>query len=227
MNPHELLNTTDLEGSMNVDQTMYSHTIPDCHEKDTPEKLHYIYQHIQYHEKVHTLDKQINTQDNDTTLYPYINNDVEYGIFEDVIGSYYGDSEINDDFCCDQSCYRSREENAQLPSKHLTPCTHAYDHISQQIHDLNSTAYQQQLHDMEEDASLFTTDTGHSCDFNIQTSTQNCIPDSDQLPKAQPHNSMHFYTKHKYRNLFGDSNINYHDFNTGDALSSRTNIQLF
>ena len=72
---------------------------------------------------------------------------------------------------------------------------------------------------MVEDASLFITDTGHFCDFNIQTSTQNCTPDSDQLPKAQPHNSMHFHTKHKYRNLFGNSNIKYHDFNTGDALS--------
>ena len=26
-------------------------------------------------------------------------------------------------------------------------------------------------------------------------------------------------TKHKYRDIFGDSNINYHDFNTGDTLS--------
>ena len=43
-----------------------------------------MYQHFQNHEKVHTLDEQINTQDNDTTLYPYINNDIEYGIFEDI-----------------------------------------------------------------------------------------------------------------------------------------------
>ena len=142
---------------------MYSHTIHYCHEIDTSKKLHYIYQHFQDHEKVHTLDEQINTQDSDTTLYPYINNDIEYVIFEDVIGSYYLDSEIKDDFHCDQSCYG--EENSQLPSIHLTPCTHTYDHISQQIHDLNSTAQQQQLHDLEEDASLFTTDTGHSCDL--------------------------------------------------------------
>ena len=26
-------------------------------------------------------------------------------------------------------------------------------------------------------------------------------------------------SKHKYRNVFGDSNIQYHDFNNGDALN--------
>ena len=104
-------------------------------------------------------------------------------------------------------------------NQHLTSCTHTYNHISQQIHDLTSTAQQQQLHDMEEDTALFTTDMGNSCDFNIVKSTQNCIPDSDQLTKVQPHKSIHIHNKHKYRNVFGDSNINYHDLNTGDALS--------
>ena len=32
------------------------------------------------------------------TLYPHINNDIEYGLFEDVISSYYLDSQIKDDF---------------------------------------------------------------------------------------------------------------------------------
>ena len=29
---------------------------------------------------------------------------------------------------------------------------------------------------------------------------------------------IHSQSKHKYRNVFGDSNIQYHDFNNGDAL---------
>ena len=30
---------------------------------------------------------------------------------------------------------------------------------------------------------------------------------------------IHSQSKHKYRNVFGDSNIQYHDFNNGDALT--------
>ena len=30
---------------------------------------------------------------------------------------------------------------------------------------------------------------------------------------------IHSQSKHKYKNVFGDSNIPYHDFNNGDALT--------
>ena len=30
---------------------------------------------------------------------------------------------------------------------------------------------------------------------------------------------IHSQSKHQYRNVFGDSNIQYHDFNNGDALT--------
>ena len=30
---------------------------------------------------------------------------------------------------------------------------------------------------------------------------------------------IHLQSKHKYRNVFGDSSIQYHDFNNGDALT--------
>ena len=30
---------------------------------------------------------------------------------------------------------------------------------------------------------------------------------------------IHSQSKHKYRNVFGNSNIQYHDFNNGDALT--------
>ena len=32
---------------------------------------------------------------------------------------------------------------------------------------------------------------------------------------------IHSQSKHKYRNVFGDSNIEYHDFNNGDALTCK------
>ena len=34
---------------------------------------------------------------------------------------------------------------------------------------------------------------------------------------------IHSQSKHKYRNVFGDSNIQYHDFNNGDALTFKDN----
>ena len=69
------------------------------------------------------------------------------------------------------------------------------------------------------DASLFTTDTTTLCDYNITDKVLN----SDTLPESKPKitQPMGIYSqnKHKYRNVFGDSNIQYHDFNNGDALT--------
>ena len=79
---------------------------------------------------------------------------------------------------------------------------------------------------MEGDASLFTTDIGTSCDLNIDKPLQNCTPDSNQTSKTQSQNSLHIHTKHKYRDIFGDSNINYHDFNTGDEFSDKYTVLL-
>ena len=39
------------------------------------------------------------------TLYPHINDNIKYGLFEDVINSYYLDSQIKDDFNCNKECY--------------------------------------------------------------------------------------------------------------------------
>ena len=47
----------------------------------------------------------------DDSLYPYINNDIEYRLFEDIVDSYYLDSQIKDDFQCDQGCYRHQQES--------------------------------------------------------------------------------------------------------------------
>ena len=34
---------------------------------------------------------------------------------------------------------------------------------------------------------------------------------------------IHLQNKHKYRNAFGDLNIQHHDFNNGDALTFKDN----
>ena len=41
--------------------------------------------------------------------YPHINNDIEYGLFKDVIDSYYLDSEIKDNFTCNQNCHMNTQ----------------------------------------------------------------------------------------------------------------------
>ena len=104
-------------------------------------------------------------QEPDNTLYPHINNDIKYGLFEDVINSYYLDSQIKDDFNCNQECYTDIQQTQQ--GQQLTPCTHAYDHITQHINNLDNSTQQNTLYTMEEDAPLFTSDTATPCDYNI------------------------------------------------------------
>ena len=61
--------------------------------------MFYIYQHFQDSEKIHQIDtdSDLLTIENDS-LYPYVNNDIEYGLFEDLVESYHLDSQIKDDF---------------------------------------------------------------------------------------------------------------------------------
>ena len=69
------------------------------------------------------------------------------------------------------------------------------------------------------DASLFTTDTTTPCDYNITTDLLNLdIPQESITNITQPM-GIHSQSKHKYRNVFGDSNIQYHSFDNGDALT--------
>ena len=68
--------------------------------------MHYIYQHFQDSEKIYQLHPETETTvPDDDSLYPYVNNDIEYGLFEDIVDSYYLDSQIKDDFQCDHDCY--------------------------------------------------------------------------------------------------------------------------
>ena len=105
----------------------------------------------------------------DDTLYPYINNDIEYRLFEDIVDSYYLDSQIKDDFQCDHDCYTHQWESAV--DDHSISCTHAYDHIVQHIQDLSDSTQQHTLHSMEENVSLFTNDAATPCDFISQIKT--------------------------------------------------------
>ena len=87
-NPHEPLQK-ELEGCDISQNTLYSHQTNPPKESDDFGKLLYIYQHFQDSEKMHQIEpesKQIASDDD--SLYPYVNNDIEYGLFKDIVDSY-------------------------------------------------------------------------------------------------------------------------------------------
>ena len=97
------------------------------------------------------------TVPDDDSLHPYVNNDIEYGLFEDIVDSYYLDSQIKDDFQCSHNCY-SQHRDLTIHNYSNT-CTHDYHHITQSVQDLSDSTQQNTLHSIEENASLFADDT--------------------------------------------------------------------
>ena len=151
----------------------------------------------------------------DNSLYPYVNNDIKYGLFEDIVDSYYLDSQIRDDFQCNNYCYLHQQE--LTVNDHSNSCTHEYHHIVQHIQDLSDNTQQNILHSLEENMSLFTDDTAIPCDLNItnQHSVVDNVNDTN-IPCALKQTGIHSQCKHIYRNTFGKSNIQYHDFDNQD-----------
>ena len=95
-----------------------------------------------------------------------------------------------------------------------------YDHIVQHIQDLSDSAQQHTLHSMEENTSLFTDDAATPCDFNI--TNQNSVTEhtnDTNISQARKQSGIHTQSKHIYRNTFGKSNIQYHDFDNQDSLT--------
>ena len=65
-------------------------------------------------------------------------------MFEDLVESYYLDSQIKDDFQCDQDCYTQNSELTR--DAHPNICTHDYQYIAQNIDDLSDNTQQNNLH---------------------------------------------------------------------------------
>ena len=145
--PHELPQQQDLEGSTEIEHTLYSHTNSISPEMDLFQKLEYIYQHFQDNEKIYESDPDPTRYETYNTLYPHINNNIEYGLFENVINSCYLDSQIKDDFNCDQECYTDTQEIQQ--DQPLTSCTHAYNHITHHINNLDDQMQKNTLYTTE------------------------------------------------------------------------------
>ena len=171
---------------------LYSHQIDQVKESDELKKLFYIYQHFQDSEKIHQIDTDndvLTTQE--AFLYPYVNNDIEYGLFEDIVESYHLDSQIKDDFQCDPDC---DTQNSQ-PTKgdHPNICTQHYQHIAQNIHNLSNPTQQNELYLSEDSALSFTDDTDMHCDYSISAHTPDIPNTNDTHASLMPiHPAAHF-----------------------------------
>ena len=214
-NPHGLPKD-DSEGFQNTVHHDYVHIDIPPKMSEEIEKLEYMYQHFQDHKKVYESNPQVNTELIPDTLYSQMNNDIENGIFENVIDSYNLDSQIRDDFQCTKTCYtHDTTASTVYPNP---PCTHTYDHISHQLDSLADSTQQQILYTNEADASLFTTDTATQCTFNIIPSDLDTESSKDIHSQSNNNTGTHFYRKHKYRDTFGNAHIQYHNFDNGDAF---------
>ena len=68
----------NLEGPLNTKNTVYTHANFGTKLPEEIEKLEYIYKHFQDCETVHELDPDVSIESTDNTIYPNINNDIEY-----------------------------------------------------------------------------------------------------------------------------------------------------
>ena len=132
--------------------------------------MFYIYQHFQDSEKIHQIDTDSDVLTIlDDPLYLYVNNDIEYGLFEDLVESYHLDSQIKDNFQCDPDFYI---QTSQLTKDdYLNICTHDYQHIAQNIDNLSDPTQQNKLYLSEESTLSFTDDTDMHCDYSISAHT--------------------------------------------------------
>ena len=159
------------------------------------------------------------TTDNDS-LYLYVNNDIKYGLFKDIVDSYYLDSQIKDDFQCDHNCYSQYRDLTN--DNHSNTWTHDHHHITQSIQDLTDNTQQNILHSVEENASSFVDDTNTQCDYSIADHTSDTENTNDTHTCFMPkYPTIHSQRKHVYRDTFGDSHIQYHDFDNQDSLTFR------
>ena len=102
---------------------------------------------------MHQIDPESETiTPDDDSLYLYVNNDIKYRLFEDIVDSYH-------------DCY-SQQKDLTIDD-HSNTCTHEYHHIAQSIQDLSDSTQQNNLYYIEENALLFADNTVTSCDFSI------------------------------------------------------------
>ena len=217
-NPHEPPQI-ESEGCDISHHALCSHQIDQAKELEDLKKLFYIYQHFQDSEKIHQIDTDsdaLTTQED--SLYPYVNNDIEYGLFEDIVESYHLDSQIKDYFQCDPDCYTQTSQPTN--DNHPNICTHDYQHIAQNIDNLSDPTQQNKLYSSEKNALSFIDDTDMQCNYSISAYTPDIPNINDTHTSLVPiHSAAHSQQKHAYRDTFSDAHIQYHEFDNKDLLT--------
>ena len=154
-----------------------------------------------------------------------LNNAIKYGLFEDIVDSYYLDSQIKDDFQCTHDCYSQHRDSTI--DNHSNTCTHDYHHITQSVQVLSDSTQQNTLHSIEEIASLFAVDTATHCDFNIidqNSDTENANDINTHFTPKQ--SSIHSHHKHAYiETLLVNQTYNITTSTIKTLSHSQTNIQ--
>ena len=93
---------------------------------------------------------------------------------------------------------------------------------------MSDSTQQNNLHSIEENASSFADDTTTLCDFSIVDHHSDMENANDThahfMPKLP---GIHSQRKHTYRNTFGESNIQYHDFDNQDSLTFTDKYMAF
>ena len=107
-------------------------------------------------------------------------------MFEDLVESYYLDSQIRDNFQCNQNCYTHYSE--LMNDNHPSICTHNYQYIAQNIDDLSDSTQQNNIYFSEDSASSFTDDADMNCEYII----------SDHTLDIQDANNTHTKLASKY-----------------------------
>ena len=85
---------------------------------------------------------------------------------------------------------------------------------------MSDNTQQNSLHSLEENASSFADDNVTPCDFNITDHhlvTENA--NDTNIPCTLKQFGIHSQQKHMFRNTFGESNIQYHDFDNQNSLT--------
>ena len=175
---------------------------------------------------MHQLDPESeSTITDDDSLYLFVNNDVKYGLFEDIVDSYYLDSQIRNDFQCTHDCY-SQHRDATI-GNHSNTYTHDYHHITQSVQDLSDSTQQNTLHSIEENTSLFADDTATHCDFNIigqDSDTKNANDTNTHFMQKKNLASTHITNTHT-EILLVNQTYNIMTFTIKTHSHSQTNIQ--
>ena len=74
------------------------------------------------------------------------------------------------------------------------------------------------MHSMEQEPSLFTSDSNDKCEFNIAQNNYNTNT-TQNITQPPVSTNTHIIHKHKYHNTFGEANIHYHIFDNKDSFT--------